>query len=228
MSICKVLIDQINSNLENILSLRRDFVSKSDGSYVSKGDLLVQSIINDELKKILPNHILISEENTIAKNSAWDNNKSYVILDPIDGTENFVSGLREWGVGLSIYNNGIHSESCIFLPELSDFLITGMKLKKYESRVIGLSSSLTRDDILNLPKTNYEYRIIGCSMYNTLAAIKGSFKMFENVKGVNCWDILPGLNLALEHGCYVECDRIPYCGQVIDLTKKYKIRISNR
>lgn len=70
MSICKVLIDQINSNLENILSLRRDFVSKSDGSYVSKGDLLVQSIINDELKKILPNHILISEENTIAKNSA--------------------------------------------------------------------------------------------------------------------------------------------------------------
>jgi myo-inositol-1(or 4)-monophosphatase len=55
-------------------------------------------------------------------------------------------------------------------------------------------------NLLNLPKKNIEFRIFGCSMYNMLSAVKGSFRSFENVNGVSCWDILPGLNLALEHG----------------------------
>jgi myo-inositol-1(or 4)-monophosphatase len=65
-------------------------------------------------------------------------------------------------------------------------------------------------------------------MYNTLSAVRGSFLKFENVKGVNCWDILPGLNLALEHKCLVSVDNKPYEGQMLFPTKKYKICISNK
>ena len=33
------------------------------------------------------------------------------VLDPIDGTENFCSGLKEWGVSLSIWQGARHAGS---------------------------------------------------------------------------------------------------------------------
>ena len=118
-------------------------------------------------------------------------------------------------------------QSCIYLPEIDEFLITGMSINKYKSRIIGLSSSLNKSDLLSLPESDFEYRIIGCSMYNTLSAAKGSFAVFKNIKGVNCWDILPGLNLALEHGSNVFVDDVQYKGEILFPIKKYKITISN-
>ena len=228
MTICHEIMKVIKSRLDEILDLRLKFVSKDDNSYVSEGDLLVQSIVLDVIKLRLPSHVLISEELAPFDKCRWDSNGSYVILDPIDGTENFVSGLKEWGVGVSIFTQGLHQESCIYLPELDEILSSGMSVIKFKSRIIGLSSSLEKSDLLSLPESDYEYRIIGCSMYNTLAAVKGSFIVFENVKGVNCWDVLPGLNLALEHGSQVFVDNMPYKGEILFPTKKYKIRISNQ
>jgi myo-inositol-1(or 4)-monophosphatase len=198
---------------------------KQDNSYVSDGDLLVQSIVSLWVKKNFPNHLLISEE-MAQFDQVWDPAGNYVVLDPIDGTENFISGLKEWGVGLSIYTNGCHVESCIYLPELGECQITGMPMKRYRSRIIGLSSSLTAEDLISLKcSDNVEFRIIGCAMYNLLMAARGSFMLFENVKGVNCWDILPGLNLARDAGCGTWVDNEPYCGQILFPIKKYRVRI---
>lgn len=221
------LKEEINNRLYEVLSLRNKYISKDDGSFVSEGDLLVDKILHDIFTINYPNHEVISEEVEQPLNRKWNEKGSYIIVDPIDGTENFVSGLKEWGIGISIYTNGNHTSSCILLPELNEHLFSGQYLEKYKSRIIGLSSSLNQDDLMNLPKVGFEYRIIGCSMYNMLSAIKGSFVRFENVKGVNCWDVLPGLNLALEHGvkCYVD-DEI-YKGEILFPTKKYRIKLIN-
>lgn len=227
MSICHEIVELVKKSLNEILSLRGDFVQKEDDSYVSKGDLLVQSIVMTHIGEHYPQYRLISEELAPFDDLNWDSGGSYIVLDPIDGTENFVSGLKEWGIGISVFSRGSHLESCIYLPELNEILITGMPVEKNQSRIIGLSSSLQKRDLLSLPETGFEYRIIGCSMYNTLSAVKGSFLIFENIKGVNCWDILPGLNLALEHGSSVFVDDIPYDGAMLFPTKKYRIKISN-
>lgn len=227
MTICNDLVALIKARLEEVLALRDRVTKKEDDSYVSDGDLLVQEIVFEYIRKHLPHHELISEELAPFGERVWDPAGSYVVLDPIDGTENFVSGLREWGIGISIYTSGLHQESCIYLPELHDVQITGMPLRKFKSRIHGLSSSLTKADLQGLPDSGFEFRIIGCSMYNTLASVRGAFAVFENVKGVNCWDILPGLNLALENGCEVTVDDIPYHGQILFPSRKYKIRISN-
>ena len=227
MSTCRSIVDIIKNRLEDVLNLRNKTIQKEDGSYVSEGDLLVQSIVFDYVRKHMIEYELISEEMAPFGDRDWDIHGSYVVLDPIDGTENFISGLREWGVGISIYKQGLHQESCIYLPELDEVQITGMSIRKYKSRIIGLSSSLSKQDMLNLPEWGCEYRIMGCSMLNTLSAVRGAFAVFQNVKGVNCWDILPGLNLALEHGCTVSIDDEPYAGQMLFPVKKYKIYISN-
>lgn len=226
MSVCNILVQSIKLRLDEVCNLRDSFSEKKDNSYVSKGDLLVQAIVLEKINLLLPEHKLISEELFPFDNSCWDKFGSYVVLDPIDGTENFVSGLVEWGVGISIYTNGLHVESCIYLPELNQVQITGMPLKKFKSRIRGLSSSINKASLEDL-KEGYDYRIIGCSMYNMLNAIKGSYFSFENVKGVECWDILPGLNLALEHGVEAFVDGAPYTGEILFPTKKYKILLQS-
>ena len=227
MNISKELVALLSAQLDKIISLRSSFSQKPDDSYVSKGDLLVQELVLAYLEKALPNHQLISEEMAPFTDIIWNEQGNYVVLDPIDGTENFVSGLKEWGIGISIYTDGLHQESCIYLPELNDLHITGMPMTHHRSRIRGLSSSLTKQDLLQLEE-GFEYRIIGCSMYNMLAAVRGAYASFENVKGVNCWDILPGLNFALEHNCEALVDGKPYQGQLLFPTQKYKINIKTR
>tara|TARA_X000000950_G_C13809360_1_gene616949 strand:+ start:121 stop:819 length:699 start_codon:yes stop_codon:yes gene_type:complete len=217
----KIIIDE---NLDQILELRSEKNLKKDNSYVSDGDILMNDLLKEYLLSLFNNHIYISEEDYIEKKN-WKNTDSYIFVDPIDGTENFVSGLKEWGVGISIFNKGEHYFSLIYMPEMNDFHYTGASIKKYNSRINGLSSSISLNELSRYQTNKNEIRIMGCSMYNIFNLIKGSFNSYENIKGVNCWDILPGINLALESGCRVFVDNIEYKGQLLFPLKKYKVKL---
>ena len=216
----------IDLNLNYILNLRSEKDIKSDNSYVTKGDYFINKLLKQYLQNIFCDHIYISEEDFVNKDQ-WNKKKSYIFVDPIDGTENFVSGLKEWGIGISIYNLGRHYFSLIYLPELNEIHYTGCKIEKFNSRIVGLSSSLTTMELHQYPKNNKEVRIMGCAMYNIYNLMRGSFSYFENIKGVNCWDILPGLNLSLETGCKVFVDNQKYSGELLFPNKKYKIRLTS-
>lgn len=225
MSICSDIQKIITNNLEKILALRNTKQLKEDNSFVSEGDLLCEKLVKDYLATLPENIYLISEE----KNNDTFNFKDHlkvVIIDPIDGTENFVSGLKEWGIGVSVYENERHIESMIGLPELGLYLKTGDEFPEFESRIYGISSSLLKEDLLNLEE-GFEYRIIGCSMYNMYNVITGSFAMFQNPKGAHAWDILPGLNLALENGCQIEVENKKYNGEFLYPNKKYRFKVKH-
>ena len=226
MSICEQIYRLICAKLPDLLSMRAERQQKADGSYVTPADLEIQGLVSDYLQRNKLDFVLVSEEMDLGGFSA-DPQKDYLVLDPLDGTENFTSGLKEWGVGVSIYRRGTHDESMIALPELNELLISGSQIVRHSSRIYGLSSSLRREDLLDI-EPGYEYRIMGCSMYNLFNVIRGSYAVFENVKGVNTWDILPGINLALEHGCRVAVDGEPYHGQFLPPVKKYRIKVQHQ
>lgn len=223
MNICNEIKNIIVSNLEQILALRDDKVLKEDNSYVSKGDLLCESLVKEFIKNNLPGYALISEESPEENMKAFESDK-VIILDPIDGTENFVSGLKEWGVAICVYEYQKHMQSMLALPELDLYLQTGVPLRRFNSRIAGISSSLTKEDILDL-KDGFEYRIIGCCVYNMYNVVTGSFYSFENPKGAKIWDIIPGLNLALEHGLSVTVNNKNYEGELLRPDQKYIFRI---
>lgn len=226
MSICHNIKTIIMNDLKTILEGRYHKTLKEDNSYISQGDLIIQEKIYNYIISLCDDYIVISEEFD-NRNFYYNPLRNYVVVDPLDGTENFVSGLKEWGVGISIYKNDKHNESMILLPELDECLISGSPVSKFTSRIYGLSSSLNKKDIINL-SDGYEYRILGCSMYNIYNVIRGSFAVFENVKGVNAWDILPGINLALEHKLFVKVDGEEYRGQFLFPNKKYRIKIQHK
>lgn len=220
MDICRDIYAIIRTNLNEILSLRSTGTLKPDNTFVSKGDLLCESLVFGYLKDNLSDYIVISEESVNALSRI--NEVEYVItVDPIDGTENFVSGLKEWGVGVCVYRKGKHYQSMIALPELDTRLITGDKLLRItNSRICGLSSYMTPKDF-EILGSGFEYRIMGCCMYNMYNVIHGSYQQFQHLKGCYSWDILPGINLALEHGLNVEIEGKKYNGEFLEPGKKF-------
>ena len=185
-----------------------------------------EKLVFDFLKTHLTDYIVISEESEYG-NMDFNQTKYIVTVDPIDGTENFVSGLKEWGIGVSIYKNMVHYQSMIALPELDICFCSGDNIdKNRKSRLCGLSSYMTPQDFEQLEK-GYEYRIMGCCMYNMYNVIKGSYQQFQHLKGCYSWDILPGINLALEHGCMVELEGKRYNGEFLRPGIKYRFKIKN-
>ena len=217
--------ETITGLLPELQALKQTRSLKDDGSYVTTGDILVQETLRRIISKHDASALLISEEDTGSQNTR-DLNGSVYVLDPIDGTENFTSGLPEWGISLSHYAEGQHVASMLACPELGYWLQSGQSWPRFTSRILGLSSSLGKKEFDQL-ENGIEYRIMGCCVYNLLSVLRGSFRSFENPKGTNTWDILAGLNLALEAGLQVSVEGSPYTGELLPPGKKYRFRISN-
>jgi myo-inositol-1(or 4)-monophosphatase len=212
----------IERSLPAILSVRDQRVAKPDGSYVTKGDLMVQELATQFIAHNFPSACIVSEE--MQNPSLALKAECVFVIDPIDGTENFTSGLPEWGVSICYYEHGCHVHSLICCPEMRWWLGTGDKCVKFSSRMRGLSSSLSKDNLL-AATGGYEYRVMGCCVYNMLNVIRGSFLSFENPKGANSWDIIAGLNLALEHGLTVEVEGHKYAGEYLPPDRKYRFKV---
>ena len=86
---------------------------KGPSDFVTNSDLKAEKIIIEELKKARPNYSIISEENGIEKNK--DKSNTWII-DPIDGTINFLHGIPHFAISIALqFNNEIVS-GLIFDP----------------------------------------------------------------------------------------------------------------
>ena len=75
---------------------------KGPTDFVTNSDLKAEKIIIDELKKARPNYSFITEENGLKKNK--DTNNIWII-DPIDGTVNFLHGIPHFGISIALKSN---------------------------------------------------------------------------------------------------------------------------
>ena len=86
-------------------SLIRDFgeienlqvSEKGPGDFVSSADKRTEKILIEELQKAHPDYGIVSEEKGIINKSNLNNRW---IIDPIDGTMNFLIGIREFAISI--------------------------------------------------------------------------------------------------------------------------------
>ena len=78
---------------------------KTDGSPVTEADLAADRIIGEGLARLAPNIALLSEERLqLAKLPYKD---SFFLIDPLDGTKEFVAGRDEFTVNLALVTGGV-------------------------------------------------------------------------------------------------------------------------
>ena len=86
---------------------------KGPSDFVTNSDLKVEKIIIEELKKARPNYSIISEENGIENNK--DKTNTWII-DPIDGTLNFLHGIPHFAISIALKSNDEIVSGLIFDP----------------------------------------------------------------------------------------------------------------
>ena len=86
---------------------------KGPTDFVSNADLKAEKIIIEELKKARPYYSIISEEDGSEKNK--DKNNTWII-DPIDGTTNFLHGIPHFAISIALKSNDEIVSGLIYDP----------------------------------------------------------------------------------------------------------------
>ncbi|MEA3406156.1 MAG: inositol monophosphatase family protein [Pseudomonadota bacterium] len=125
--------NQIMQHLENIERLNIEHKGKSD--YVSEVDKEAEQIIIQTIQKYYPDHKIIAEESghsgSITSDFEW-------IIDPLDGTTNFLHKFPQFSVSIAVKEKGKLMHGCVFDPVRDEMFSAsrgdGAKLNNYRIR----------------------------------------------------------------------------------------------
>lgn len=139
------------------------FRLKTDGSLVTEADIAMQKAVVDELQKHWPEYELLGEEMSPQQQQALlDSNSSGLwVLDPLDGTSNFASGIPIFSVSLALIQQGEVKLGLIYDPVRNECFsaIRGQgawlnqQSIKMEQASIPLKQCIAQVDLKRLPKT---------------------------------------------------------------------------
>ena len=89
---------------------------KFDGSPVTEADLAADRIINEGLARLIPAVPVLSEERAALAMPPYEG--SFFLIDPLDGTKEFIAGRTEFTVNLALVTNGTPILGIIGAPAL--------------------------------------------------------------------------------------------------------------
>ena len=87
---------------------------KKDNTPVTNGDIEVNEIVTKKITKLLPSLPIISEESS--DNKSITNLKNFWLIDPIDGTYDYINDLDEFTINAGLIINNKASAGLIYAP----------------------------------------------------------------------------------------------------------------
>ena len=116
-SVTENLIDTFISAGKISLDLRSKGLTqkiKSDNTPVSNGDLEINKIITEKIKKVTSNIPIVSEE--VSENKSIKDLKDFWLVDPIDGTYDYINNLDEFTINAGLIINKKPVAGLIYAP----------------------------------------------------------------------------------------------------------------
>lgn len=94
-----------------------------DADIVTEADKASERVVLDTLSRLHPGHDVLSEESGLRQGGGaewrW-------VVDPLDGTTNFATGLRQWAVSIGVERDGAAQVGVVWAPAL-DELFTAVR-----------------------------------------------------------------------------------------------------
>jgi len=125
---------------------------KPDNTPVSNGDLKVNEIITKEILKLTPNIPIISEETS--DNKSIKDLKDFWLIDPIDGTYDYINNLEEFTINAGLIINKKPVAGLIHAPAKKRMFYSYGKKQSYE---IINGKSIKLDSSKNFDKNNIKF-----------------------------------------------------------------------
>ncbi len=177
--------------------------SKGPSDFVTNSDKKVEKILIEELTKSRNKFSIISEEIGEVKNSDKDN---YWIIDPIDGTSNFLHGIPHFSISIALKSNKEIVSGLVFDP-IKNEMFYGEKNNGayFNNQRIRVSKKKNLDECLfatggkNEILNSLNVRKTGSAALDMAYVGAGRYDGYFQ-KNLNIWDIAAGIIIVNEAG----------------------------
>ena len=211
-------------------SLIRDFgelenlqvSSKGPGDFVSSADKRTEKTIIEELQKAHPEYGIITEETGIINKS---NIKNRWIIDPIDGTMNFLNGIPQFAISIAYEENNEIICGVIFNPITNEMFcaekgngaylnntrirVSNKKKLKEALLVTGGPNGASKiknkiySEYINVSNNVSNVRKFGSAALDMAYVACGRFDGYWQ-RELNYWDIAAGVIILREAGGFID------------------------
>ncbi len=215
--------------------------TKGPGDFVTSADKRTEKIIIEELQKAHPDYGFVTEESGIINK---ENKSNRWIIDPIDGTMNFLNGIPHFAISIGYEEDNEIKCGVIFDPiknetfcaekgngaYLNNTRIRVSKKKKLQDALLVTggpkNSSKLKDKIfsefINISKTVFSpIRKLGSASLDMAYIACGRFDGYWQ-RELNYWDIAAGVVIVKEAGGFVD-----FFNNDIDVPLKKNILATN-
>ena len=209
------VIRQAGELAADYFSRRTDLVRETKGpqDFVSIADRAVEDLIRTRLAEAFPDDGFLGEESGgAACEHCW-------VVDPIDGTNNFLRGLPLWGVSIAYAIAGEPAIGLIYLPCVGKLYsavygrgatcndgpihVSRIDDLAQATILVGLSGRISPDLSLGMIETvlrgGSALRCIGCCVVALAMVAEGTADAYYEAH-VQPWDCLAGLLIVREAG----------------------------
>ncbi|MDA9731372.1 inositol monophosphatase [Candidatus Pelagibacter sp.] len=204
--------------------------------FVTNSDIKTEKIIIEELNKGRPDYSIISEENGIKKNK---DNKNTWIIDPIDGTVNFLHGVPHFAISIALKQENEIISGLIFDPIKDEMFYAeknnGAYLNNKRIRVSkksNISECLFATGGSLEKKIDFSYRKSGSAALDMAYIASGRYDGYFQ-KNLQLWDVAAGLIILKEAGGIINdfnlnnYKDIKIIASSPDINDKFKKKIGN-
>lgn len=196
--------------------------SKGPGDFVSRADREAERIIKEELRGARPTYGWVGEE---TGSEAGEDPTRRWLVDPLDGTTNFLHGLPHWAVSIALEHKREIVAAVIFDPAKDELFSAekgdGAFLNDTRLRVSGRRTMIesifatgvpfggardlpaTLRDLARLMPQTAGVRRWGSAALDMAYVAAGRFDGYWE-RGIKPWDIAAGILLVKEAGGFVE------------------------
>lgn len=112
---------------------RQDFAvyEKEDASPVTEADMTAEKIIFDGLKRLTPDIPVVGEEHVAAGETADLTQRYFWLVDPVDGTADFVKKNGEFTVNIALIEDETPVFGVVYVPVTQTVYYTGLSGRAY-------------------------------------------------------------------------------------------------
>ena len=194
---------------------------KSDNSPVSNGDLRCNELITNKILELTPSIPIVSEETVDLK--IKNKEKIFWLIDPIDGTKEYIAGKDEYTLNAALIINKIPSIGLVGVPKkkqlfysygINDsYLIENNKKiknncskKTPKGEIVALSSSASpsKEIMDELKKYQVTSVVKMASSYKFCVIANGEYDIYAAKERANEWDYAAGHAVAEHAGAIIK------------------------
>ena len=207
-----VRVGKMAQDIRNSAS-QEDFIQeKGNQDFVTVADTKVENAIRSAIESTYPNDGILGEEEGFKAGS-----DGYWVVDPIDGTTNFMRGLADWGVSIAYVKDDVIQLGVVYVPDednifwaekgkgafMNDDAICVTKENNPAKALVmtGYSTRQPRADYIKfldiLLESGLEYRRCGSAAVAAVRVAQGAMDMYYEAD-INAWDMMAGILIVEE------------------------------